>query len=108
MSQDSGYGSGEKIFTGEKKKHTQLYDLLGNHFHPYITNKIIHNTHHPYDFQINKGPHNLFALCATKHRTNSKTMNMTTRFLRAIDDHICGYKYVFIKLYSNLGMYISE
>ena len=101
---DNGCGSGEKNNYRCKKKCTNLYFFLGHHLHPYITYKTLHKIHQTYDYQINEGLNNMFARYAPKNSTFSTTMNLSTHILLAIEFYSCGYKYVFTKLYSLLGV----
>ena len=90
------------------KNHTHLCEFLGEHFHPYITNKRIHGIHHPLYSQMKKGQNNIFAYYPPKSSTYSKTTNMITFIVLDINFHSSRYEDIFKNPCIHLGVNISE
>ena len=77
------------------KNHTHMYELLGEYFHPYITNKRLHRLHHPHDYQTKKGLNTIFACYPPKIRTTCTTMNMMNFIIIDIAFRSSRYEYIF-------------
>ena len=50
----------------------------------------------------------MFSCYSQKSRAYSTIMNLKYCLLISVDFHICGYEYIFTKLYSHIGMNISR